>query len=814
MTPSGPKSPGTKIDSVVVEIDYDIIEHFSEHLYSSPNKAIEELVSNSYDAFASSTYVYIPGRFTTESVLVWDDGTSMGAQDLKKLWWIAQSPKERVPDRIVVSEDGKQRRAMIGKFGIGKLASYAVGDQIAHLCRRGTQYLLVAVNYREVPHLEENQPSRPYETPILLLTEAQARAFVTSLFNSDTKPKALEHLWSKDHWTLAIIDNLKEEARLTEGRLGWVLGNGMPLRPDFRVWVNDQEVNPRLARDAMAEWDLSQPKILSVLGAEWKIARTSGDVEGDYKAIPAEQSSTGKATVQFPMLGNVEADVRLLAKTQKGEASREAPRSHGFFVLVRDRLINPNDELLLLPPPSYGTFNRSQFVIRANGLDPELLADRERIRRDTPRSRELALLQRVLYLAARDEIETREAQAAWQARSESLLPLESRPYFRVPMTALLLRQDLPLTEQVDPTATKIDRTSLGEQEPLAVVTKGGLLQVNTAHPLFGSVRKRLGTGAAASKALQVFDLFAVSERLLEGYLYDLGLDDGQIDQILDWRDGLFREIAARFEVAPLEEVVREAYETSYKGGKAFEQALVKLFRLMGFQAEHEGASGLWDGLVVAPIGLAHYRFTIEAKGNKDAVVNDEAEIAGVAAHRDAVGAKHGIIVAREFAGFRRGEDPAVLKECRSTKGVSIVTIKVLEELHEAIRSFGYPLESVLPLLAEIESPNDKLARVRTLQRPTKDFDYRGVLNAIWRDQQDYAEGNLVSYRTVWQMGIDRWNVEFDDFERRLLALETLAGGTLMRVTTSPEKVVTLLQHPDILSEQVKQRVEARELLAE
>jgi Holliday junction resolvase len=813
LTTSTPGAPGTKIDSVVVEIDYDIIEHFSEHLYSSPNKAIEELVSNGYDAFASSTYVYIPGSFTTQSVLVWDDGTSMGAEDLKKLWWIAQSPKERVPGRIAVSEDGKRQRAMIGKFGIGKLASYAVGDQIAHLCRREDEFLLVAVNYREVPHIEENKPSQPYETPILQLTEVQAREFVASLFNSDVEPKALEHLWGRDRWTLAIIDHLKEGVRLTEGRLSWVLGNGMPLRPDFRVWVNDQEVTARIARDAIAEWDLAQPKILNVLEAEWKAACASGDVEGDYRVVPAERSSSGRAVVEFPRLGLVDAEVRLLAKAQKGEVSREALRSHGFFVLVRDRLINPNDELLLLPPPSYGTFNRSQFVIRADGLDPELLADRERIRRDTPRTRELALLQRVLYLAARDEIEMREAQAAWEARSESLLPLQSRPYFRVPMTALLLRQDLPLTEQVDPTATRVDRTSLGEDAPLAAVTQGGLLQVNIAHPLFGSVRKRLGTGAAASKALQVFDLFAVSERLLEGYLYDLGLEDDQIDQILEWRDGLFREIAARFEVAPLEEVVREAYETSYKGGKAFEQALVKLFRLMGFEAEHQGASGKWDGLVVAPIGMAHYRFTIEAKGNKDAVVNDEAEIAGVAAHRDAVGAQHGIIVAREFAGFRRGEDPAVLKECRSTKGVSIVTIKALEELHDAVRSFGYPLESVLPVLAEIESPDAKLERIRTLQRPTEDFDYPGVLNAIWQDQQGYAEGNLVSYRTVWLMGPDRWNVEFDDFERRLLALETLAGGTLMRVVTSPEKVVTLLQHPDILSEQVRRRVEVRELPA-
>lgn len=39
-------------EDVVVEVDYAIIRHFSEHLYGSPNKAVEELVSNSYDALA------------------------------------------------------------------------------------------------------------------------------------------------------------------------------------------------------------------------------------------------------------------------------------------------------------------------------------------------------------------------------------------------------------------------------------------------------------------------------------------------------------------------------------------------------------------------------------------------------------------------------------------------------------------------------------------------------------------------------------------------------------------------------------------
>jgi len=77
---------GTRVDTVQVNIDHRIIEHFSQHLYASPNKAIEELVANGFDAFASEVRVYTPGSMTPERLLVWDDGESMDVAGLKSLW--------------------------------------------------------------------------------------------------------------------------------------------------------------------------------------------------------------------------------------------------------------------------------------------------------------------------------------------------------------------------------------------------------------------------------------------------------------------------------------------------------------------------------------------------------------------------------------------------------------------------------------------------------------------------------------------------------------------------------------------------------
>jgi hypothetical protein len=69
---------GEQIAQVDVRIAYGIIDRFSEGLYSSPNKAFEELVSNSYDAGAHSVWVYVPKAIKPKDVLaVIDDGASM-----------------------------------------------------------------------------------------------------------------------------------------------------------------------------------------------------------------------------------------------------------------------------------------------------------------------------------------------------------------------------------------------------------------------------------------------------------------------------------------------------------------------------------------------------------------------------------------------------------------------------------------------------------------------------------------------------------------------------------------------------------------
>src|SRR5436309_16133975 len=103
-------STGKRVSQVPVTISYRIIELFSAGLYSSPNKAVEELVSNSYDAMATRVDLFMPADIDQADAAIWvvDNGESMDLDGLRNLWQIATSNKR---------DDESRVRPPIGKFG-------------------------------------------------------------------------------------------------------------------------------------------------------------------------------------------------------------------------------------------------------------------------------------------------------------------------------------------------------------------------------------------------------------------------------------------------------------------------------------------------------------------------------------------------------------------------------------------------------------------------------------------------------------------------------------------------------------------------
>lgn len=73
---SGLASIGESVGEIAVHFGYNLIEFFSGHFYSSPIKAVEELVANSHDAFARKCVVYVPEHIEGSLVRVWDNWDS------------------------------------------------------------------------------------------------------------------------------------------------------------------------------------------------------------------------------------------------------------------------------------------------------------------------------------------------------------------------------------------------------------------------------------------------------------------------------------------------------------------------------------------------------------------------------------------------------------------------------------------------------------------------------------------------------------------------------------------------------------------
>ena len=87
---------GQELEKIDVRINYDIIRLFSEGLYKSPHKAVEELVCNGYDAGALRVHVLVPQEQPAPGVgplthlWVIDDGHGMDEEGFRRLWTIAE----------------------------------------------------------------------------------------------------------------------------------------------------------------------------------------------------------------------------------------------------------------------------------------------------------------------------------------------------------------------------------------------------------------------------------------------------------------------------------------------------------------------------------------------------------------------------------------------------------------------------------------------------------------------------------------------------------------------------------------------------
>lgn len=666
---------GKKVGKIPVSISYNIIELFSGGLYSSPNKAFEELVCNAYDAFATKVAVYVPDNKTASDAMLWvcDNGESMDSTGLKLLWKIGTSNKR-------TGSYDKKDRPPIGKFGIGKLATYVLARKLTYICKRGEEFRTVTMDFGRI-NAGSEEPTR-IDLDEKILTEDEVKDLLKPVIEIGGKSIVGFNLWgekAEESWTFVIMSDLKPKALdIQDGRLRWVLSTALPLSPNFHLQFNGNVLESSKA-------DIAPLKT-------WVVG------ENDEVAEKFEEYSTAifenKPCVNLPNIKNIFGKIELYSDSLVKGKSEKLGRSHGIFLMVRKRLVNIDDPLLGMDAMTHGVFNRFRMELHADDLDVELTSTRESIKdsdalRDVQRYIQRKFDEvRKYYFDLVEEVEKQDRASykvslASASLSRRPLLVVVRKFFDKKIGSLLLT-DIPdnlssdkqneiitkLEEDLTSTEGIIKEIVWEALPPESPVAKFDLVsrtaKINLLHPFFANfldeVRSKLP-----------FQLIAITEILTEAFLIESGIPQDQVRSIMWRRDQLLRDLT--FSDKPNAPLVSQMLRAAVSSPEELETAVFNAFNCLGFETTKIGGKGKPDGRAVAVLGIldsaagsrADYSLTYDAKSTtKDKIKATQAHISGVDRHRDDYNANYAVVVAIDYEGAMDSES-AVSKEAKKHK---------------------------------------------------------------------------------------------------------------------------------------------------
>ncbi len=702
------ENAGAEEDGVVeVDISYDIIRHVSAQLYTNPRKAIEELVCNSYDAGATVCHVALP-QDSKGALAVLDNGKSMDLTGLKKLWRVADSPKNKSEEEPRIDNN----RMQIGKFGVGKLAAFALGARLTHIACVKANVRIVSVGQGEI---KEKKSGKAPSFKVLSMPLRGAQPVLEDLLGD--LPRPWEEGW--DSWTLALVEEIDPQhvgRALKIGILRRMITTALPVSANFKVILEKQEVPRREIdpREIDVRVDVTNPelrkKIMEALQSYWKEVldeQNLEDVPKKYFEItvgtapnPQKVSENVKALI-VPELGAVIGNAILTKTSLNTEKLIERGYSNnGFAIYANGKLINPEDELFGVTQRSHAYWSRFLARVEIPGLDRVLLVQRNAVSENSNEAQIARTVMRTLFNFTRSKAAEKENAEEYKPK-----PFGSRLRMLSPISGPLALSGLAgsaLPEKgID--ALDIVYATLGESGPAARYdAEEKKILINEDHPLIAA----LDDLGPKSKALrQVIGEVLAGTQMAKGYLTSQGVSPLIVEETGEIIEVAIRS-AAGFVRDEVEEYIKAIEEASYEGDTPFEKAVVNAFQSLRLAASHHGESDEPDGIIEIPVsGKPNLRISVEAKGSKGIITHDELKQATVTRHSNESNCTNAIAIAREFAtAGKSGKDSALLRE---TKGkVPLITtagLALILRLHNT-RPFTY--DKVSNILTTWTHPDD------------------------------------------------------------------------------------------------------------
>ena len=639
---------------------------------------------------------------------------------------------------------------MIGKFGIGKLATYAIANKISYLSHHTNGTFYVSCDFSRFESAPEGAASEAVELTVreisdrsVLLNSLEFEGLCASI---GLEPRKLTD-GSNTSWTICILEGLKPKAAdLKRGRLKWVIRTAMPLKTDFRVFVEGD----RIERGS----ETLGPIVEFGVGDldESRLGTLNRDLAEDRKWRLEDGALVSNL---FP--SGVTGEVMVTKRSLVRGKSVDLGRSHGFFVYVRDRLVNQEDELFGLHALSHATFNFFRADIRADDLHSDVTTPREGI--EHGEKRELAA--DLLLSLFNDARQRQQAQERSIEEGEKRKPEHERVFVPPRLVDQPIADTLAMVG-MRTTGTDADEgwfflRDVEEEERESIVERlydSGPKQYEFTYDRIGKTERlvKLDPGRARftlnedhevvlaysddARSRQLLEDLVTSEVLLEVYLREAGVNPYVIGEVLERRDLLMRSLA-QDRVYSLESIAQSLVD-SKDDKHDLEVALVAASRALGFNAKHIGGSGEPDGVArFNDYKNGEIKITLEAKSSSGVPELSSLDFAGLVEHKGRYGAEGCLVVAPAYPGEKGrersgGAAGSTAVEERAIEGqISCWLVEDLAAVVRATESHQITATQILDIVCKAFRPRDVRSAVKGLLEADSVREYyREIMNAL------------------------------------------------------------------------------------
>lgn len=641
---------------IPVELSTRFLEHFSEQLYSSPQKAFEELITNGWDAGAD----YVDVRISTNlqdpnaTMCVLDNGVSMDEEGLRGLWHIAFSPKAEKPNQY--------GRHVIGKFGIGKLATYVLANKLTYICRAPDGVIRrVTMNYGDIDNHKGEASERLineleldlYETDeddvsnalknvyagddiYSLLKNGVPHPNCTLVENEFGAPKAELERSIPGTWTLVVLSDLKPVGRhLKLGMLRRMLEAALPFGSEMAISINgeflasskidlptvaDWRIGPELGITSIELDDEDEEPLedASVVNGDEGETTDSPSKDRTKMVIRVSSGTSPTPYIELPEIGRVTGRVRLFKDRISGGRSDARGASNGFHVNVLGRLVNQND-------PSFGETNLNhaawahfRMAVRADGLNNFITTNREQFKERQELKIFRAFLRKVFNKARNhhDSDENAAMPDGGDVLVRSLGVLSLSPLRNVVSEALKTQPSLPglfdetgiqdreakrqtwwenTADNIKNALNNVQYARFDDDDKSFVKFRiaDNSIIVNKSHP-FVEEHSRSKAEKELVRTVAMVNLLA------DVYALDIGVQPSTLESIREYRDHLmrFRALQRRQSGTYIAKLLLLTQHDS-GNSKRLEAVLSDALRYLGFQVRDLAQSGEPEGIASA-----------------------------------------------------------------------------------------------------------------------------------------------------------------------------------------------------------------------